>query len=142
MMHGQNHIKQTVWFVTRQAQSVHDLRLPPRISWELAFCWVIMRAVVVTYRRFGTKYQFHLQGSVHKGRTLQLGPIVCNERSVRCYHYCLRNNPEDRSSEGNLLFSEASISTLESAHSPIRRYWRQFPRGMTAGSWSWQLNSV
>ena len=49
-----------------------------------------------------------------------MGPIGCPETSVRSYHYCLRDNPEERSSEGNLLFSEASISVLEPVCSTIQ----------------------
>jgi len=30
---------------------------------------------------------------------LKMGPIVCPETSVRNYHYLLRNNPEERSSQ-------------------------------------------
>jgi len=49
-----------------------------------------------------------------------MGPIVCAETSVRSYRYCLRNNPVERSSEGNILFSSASISVLEPTRSPIQ----------------------
>jgi hypothetical protein len=31
--------------------------------------------------------------------TLRMGPIGCPETSVRNYHYSLRNNPEERSSQ-------------------------------------------
>jgi hypothetical protein len=42
-----------------------------------AIFWVItQRVVVIYYRRFGTTYRYHL----------------------RCYHYSLRGNPEERSS--------------------------------------------
>jgi hypothetical protein len=60
------------------------------------------------------------RGQSHKCRTLKMGPIGCPEISVRSHHYCLRNNPEERSSEGNLLFFDASISVLEPARSPIQ----------------------
>ena len=50
--------------------------------------------VVISYRRFGTSYRFHLQGS----KILNMVPTGCPETSVRNYHYSLRNNPEERSS--------------------------------------------
>jgi hypothetical protein len=33
---------------------------------------------------------------------MRKGPIGCPETSVRNYHYSLRNNPEERSSQGNV----------------------------------------
>jgi len=32
-----------------------------------------------------------------------MGPIGCSETSVRIYHYSLRNNPEERSSQGPVI---------------------------------------
>ena len=37
--------------------------------------------------------------------SLRMGPIECPETSVRNYHYSLRNNPEERSSQGTFCFS-------------------------------------
>jgi hypothetical protein len=52
--------------------------------------WVItQRVVVISCRLFGTTYRSHLQGSIWR--------IGCPEKSVRNYHYSLRNNPEARS---------------------------------------------
>ena len=45
-------------------------------------------------------------------KVLQIGPIDCPETSVRNYHYSLRNNPEDRSSQllrGSSLKSSNSL---------------------------------
>jgi len=56
-----------------------------------------------------------------------MGPIGWPETSVRSYDYCMRNNPEERSYEGNLLFSEASISVFEPAPSPIQSVLKAFP---------------
>jgi hypothetical protein len=44
-----------------------------------------------------------------------MGPIGCPETTVRNYHYSLRNNPEDRSSEllrGGSLKSRATCLLL------------------------------
>ena len=59
------------------------------------FCDFTQRRMVVCYRRFGTTYRSHLQGS-SSPNTLKIGPIVCTETSVT--HYCstLRKIPEQR----------------------------------------------
>jgi len=49
---------------------------------------ITQRVVVIPYRRFGTTYLSHFQG------TLKMEPIGCPETSVRNFHYSLRNNPE------------------------------------------------
>ena len=52
--------------------------------------------VVTPYRRFGTTYRSHIQGS--RGLDswpVKMGPIGCHETSVRKYHSILRNIPED-----------------------------------------------
>jgi hypothetical protein len=55
-----------------------------------AFFWATTQLVVVIpFRRFGTTYR-------------PKGPIGCPETSVRNYRYSLRNNPEERSSQGTL----------------------------------------
>jgi hypothetical protein len=65
-----------------------------------ALFWVItQRIVVIYYRRFGTTYRTHPQGSRIHSWTLRMGPIGYPERSVRNYHYSLRYNPEERSSQ-------------------------------------------
>jgi hypothetical protein len=51
-------------------------------------------------RSFGTKYRSHLQGSIFFMR-----PIGFPKISLRYYHYSLRNDPEERSSQaGYCLF--------------------------------------
>jgi hypothetical protein len=69
------------------------------------FCDVTQRRVVILYRRFGTKYRSHLQGSRGPTRiffldlwALKMGPIRCPETSVKDYHSTLRNTPEERRS--------------------------------------------
>jgi hypothetical protein len=53
------------------------------------FCDITRRRVVILYRRFGTTYRSHLQGSrvrEEKSRTLwplKMGPICCPETSVK-----------------------------------------------------------
>ena len=61
-----------------------------------ALFWLItQRTVLIPYRRFGTTYQSHLQGSRSPS---------CPETSVRNCHYTLRNDPKERRS--HLLRSE------------------------------------
>ena len=47
------------------------------------------RMVVISYRRFSTNCR----------STLRMGLTGCTETSVRNYHYSLRNDPEERSSQ-------------------------------------------
>ena len=71
--------------------------------------WVITQRVVeISYRRFGTTYLFHLQG------TLKMGQISCSETSVRNYHYSLRNIQEERSS--HLLSGGSLKSSKNTSH--------------------------
>jgi hypothetical protein len=55
---------------------------------------------------------------------LRMGPICCPETSERTYHYSLRNNPEERSSQmvvflyRNQVSPTASLTTLFSPHIP------------------------
>ena len=59
-----------------------------------ALFWDIMqRRAVILYRRFGTTYPSHLQGS---RRSLKMRPLGCPESSVQNYRSTLRNVPEDR----------------------------------------------
>jgi hypothetical protein len=86
------------WFQTSAAKQIRT-----------ALFWVITQRVVVTsYRRFGTIYGFHLQGSgilTSEDRTdrlssyscpITMGPIGCSKTSVRNYHYSLRKNTQQR----------------------------------------------
>jgi len=84
-----------------------------------ALFWVIaQRAVVIPYRRFGTTYRSHLQGSrildfygcfgtTYRSHLqvvpMNMGPIGCPETSVRNYLCSLRNSPEERSSQKAVL---------------------------------------
>ena len=62
-----------------------------------ALFWVItQRVVVITYRRFGTTYQSHLQWS-KISLSVKMGRISHPELSARNCHYCLRNSPQDLS---------------------------------------------
>jgi hypothetical protein len=68
------------------------------------FWGITQRLVLVLYRRFGTTYRSHLQGSRIPRRKvsfwnswpLNMGPVPCSETSVRDYHSTLRNIPEER----------------------------------------------
>jgi len=69
-----------------------------------ALIWVIMRRVLtISYRRFGTIYHSHLQGSRILGSFLnswhlKMGLIGCPESSARNCQYSLLNNPKASSS--------------------------------------------
>jgi hypothetical protein len=59
--------------------------------------WVIIQhAVLTSYRRFGTTYRSHIQGS--RFFTPEDGTNRLPQMSVRNYHYMLHNNPEEHSS--------------------------------------------
>jgi len=64
-----------------------------------ALFWdITQHRVEIPYRRFGTTYRSHLQGS----RTLwplKMRPTSSPETSVRNYHSTLRNIPEERLSQ-------------------------------------------
>ena len=64
------------------------------VKWlKTALFWVIThRVLVISYRRFGTTYRFHLQELRHL-------KIESPETSTRIYHYSLRINPKERSSQ-------------------------------------------
>jgi hypothetical protein len=51
--------------------------------------------VVISCRRFGTKFRSHFQSSLDSWRW---EPIGCSETSIKNYHYSLRNDREKRSS--------------------------------------------
>jgi len=70
-----------------------------------ALLWVVsQQVVVISYGRFGATYLSHLKGSRIQRDSLgflipEVGRIGCPENSVRNYHYSLRNNSEERSSQ-------------------------------------------
>ena len=79
-------------------------------TWNLrsALFWdITQRWVVVLYRRFGTNYLSHLQGS-WTSWPLKMGPIGFPETSVQNYHSTLCNIPEARRSQ---LLSGGSMSS-------------------------------
>ena len=61
------------------------------------FSIITQRVAVISYRRFETTYRSHLQSS--RIQKMKMGPTGCLETSVRNCHYCVRNNPEERSSQ-------------------------------------------
>jgi len=68
-----------------------------------ALFWnITQRVVLISYWRFRTTYRSHLQG-----------PIGCPETSVRNYGSALPNIPEQRRSQGNLMFCIAEFTRLE-----------------------------
>jgi hypothetical protein len=70
--------------------------------WDITQRWV-----VVHYRRFGSTYRSHLQGSRSPRRklaswtswSLKMRTICCLETSVMNYHSTLRNIPEEHRSD-------------------------------------------
>jgi len=100
-----------------------SLGLQQRYSYSLRtalFCDIKQRVVATAYRRFGTTYRSHFQGSRPPKNPLNMESIRCPETSVRNYHYLLRNNPEEHSSHllrgGSLKSRSVSISALWSRH--------------------------
>jgi hypothetical protein len=80
------------------------------ILMKSALFWNITRGrVVILYRRFGTTYRSHLQGSISPRRQertswpLKMGPMQRPETPVKDYHSSLRNIPEERRSQINGL---------------------------------------
>ena len=67
------------------------------------------RVVEIPYRRSGTSYRSHLQGSrTQEGSSVldswpqKMGPIICPETLIRNYYYSLRNRQEERSCQISL----------------------------------------
>jgi hypothetical protein len=77
-----------------------------------ALFWdITQRRVVILYRRFGTTYRSHLQGSLKMGRK------VCFETSVQNYHSTLRNIAEERMiQENNAFMIFANCKVTNSKH--------------------------
>jgi hypothetical protein len=65
------------------------------INPDLRSFGITQRRVAILYRRFGTKYRSHLQGS-WTSRALKIGPTRCPETTVKDYHSTLRNIPKER----------------------------------------------
>jgi hypothetical protein len=79
-----------------------------------------------SYRRFGTTYRSHPQEWFKiLEPCLKMGSIDCSETSVRNYHYSLRNNPEERSSQ---LLRAGSLISRTSGRVQMSR---------TRKKWSW-----
>jgi uncharacterized membrane protein YgcG len=92
---------------------------PPKYvtSISVLFCDITQRRVVILYRRFGTTYQSHLQGS-QTSWSSKMGLIPCPETSEKDYHTALRNTPEERRSHrrrGGSLKSRVSSSSSSSS---------------------------
>jgi hypothetical protein len=89
-----------------------------------ALFWdITQRRVVIVYRRVGTTYRSHLQGSLDSW-PLKMGPIRYAETSVNNYHTTPRNIPEDCSSYqhrgGRLKSGTRDISLLQCVHTVSR----------------------
>ena len=83
---------------TELHKPMHNFRLPPRSRWELRSRVTTLRVLAILYRRFGTTYRYHFQGSRNPRRNLvpsvKMGTVGCPETSVRNNHYELRSNSE------------------------------------------------
>jgi len=107
----------SAWKILRNWQLYYLKSIPKASASELALLqasaakwmgtalfWVItQRVVVISCRRFGATYRYHLQESkIQKyldSRTFKMEPIGCLQTSARNYHYSLRNDPEERNSK-------------------------------------------
>ena len=90
-----------ICYVTLRYFIVHVFLLRPQL-----FCVITQPVVAISYRRFGTNYLSHPQGSRIQEKaflldsgTLRMRPIGCFETSVRNCHYWLCNNPSERISQ-------------------------------------------
>ena len=98
------------------------------LSVRSAFFWVItQRVVLISYRRFGTAYRSHSRGSRIQ-KLFWMRPSGYPETSVRNYHYLLRKNPEERSSQlldgGTLKSCVVSVLNIgDNGESPCSEYW-------------------
>lgn len=89
--------------------------IPCPCLFEVFLFWVVTQLRVVLYRRFGTNYQYNLQGSrCQKGKSfwrdwpLKIGPLGSPETSAP-NHLTLRNNLEDRRLHFNRGWSLRSL---------------------------------
>jgi hypothetical protein len=84
-----------------------------RLEKITALFWVITQwVVVISYRRIGTTYRSHVWGlKILNFLTLRMEPIACTETLVTNYHYSLRKNSEECSSQ--LLDGGSSKSRLQ-----------------------------
>ena len=74
----------------------------------------MQRREVILYRRFGTTYRFHLQGSRDSSSlTFKMGPIHCPETSVKDYHSTLRNIPEEQRSHTLLCYVIVLVISIQ-----------------------------
>ena len=77
------------WFRASFAKSITSV-----LFWNTA-----QRRVVIPYRRFGTTYQSHLEGSRKPNSwPSTMGLVGCPHTSLSNYHHTLRNIPEHRRS--------------------------------------------
>ena len=96
----------------------------------LQYCGNIAVLAVNVYRCFGRTYRSHYYGS--RNRPMKMGLLGYRETSVRNYHYSLRNNPEERSSQENTFtvslanFEIISRLSTMSSHNPRENCWSDF----------------
>jgi hypothetical protein len=97
---------------------MRDFRLLPWYRWDLRSSGILCSVwVVVLYRRFGTTYRSHLEGTGIVGQEEKFFPWTRN------YHSTLRNIPDERRSQ-TLVFSTEihHNSTTRCRHGRCRRH--------------------
>jgi len=66
-----------VFYMKLYVHSLVDKLKRSTLFWDFT-----QRRIVVSYRRFGTNHQSHIQGSDSPRRPLKMGTIGCHETSV------------------------------------------------------------
>jgi hypothetical protein len=107
----QSNAAKTAWHTEKDSSYVLE-KDPWGIRNPSLFWDVTQRILVVTYRRFGTTYQTHLQGSSSPRRCLKMGLTCCPERSVNKYQCTLRNIQEERRLGITYIYKQASLSNI------------------------------
>ena len=116
--------------------------------WKALFWVVKQRVAVISYRRFGTFYRYHLQGprtqKLLDSWPLKTGEIGCPATSVRNFRHSPRHNPEERCSHllrGGSLKSHAATLQLQCSRmteGEQRRFGEPGTKFRQFFSWGWR----
>jgi hypothetical protein len=104
-VHTQSFIRFSVATIIHSVKtnSSENISVSSVLEWNMfrrrsALFWdITQHHEVILYRRFGTTYRSHFQGS--RSLVFDPVPIRCPEKLAKDYHLKLRNNPEDRISQ-------------------------------------------
>ena len=88
------------------------------LVWGIRSSGMLGSIPLTGYRRFGTSYRSHLQGTACP---LKMGPIGCPETSVNNYGSTLRNIPEERRSHLHRGSSVKSLTVSFSISTVLQR---------------------